>query len=172
VKNPGRRERDAGLANVARLATTGALRDDQEGDAGVGHSFWHPKEKIIEEGVVDVDSMPGGATEPVFWAITEEPKMGNQRAQRRVLMSYNPEHTVCYGGARLLDIDGEWLVNDVFVARSYAKALRQLGTELVLRAGAVGVLSPASTAGRIAARSAGLPLIKKNPAPGRNKKRR
>jgi hypothetical protein len=95
--------------------------------------------------------------------------MGNQRAQRRVLMSYNPEHTVCYGGARLLDIDGEWLVNDVFVARSYAKALRQLGTELVLRGGAVGVLSPASTAGRIAARSAGLPLIKKNPAPERSR---
>lgn len=134
------------LGDVARIKVLGSPGQN-ETDAMIGHPFFFPGEKVVER--LQTEAMVTGSREVVFVTITSMPDPVGYPTMGRVLLSYNEEASVSYGGFFFASSYKKKCIQSVYLVEEYrGSELGALLAELAKRLKISCVFEPVSPAGR------------------------
>jgi hypothetical protein len=152
--------RDQQLGDIARQAITPMAVGDL-GNASIGHPFFFPGEVVERRWVEQHTLNPIDGPEDVHVTLTRSPN-----GQQRVLLSYDQDAHVTYGGIKIVPHAGRSCVNDVFVSQEVrGKGLADRLAQIAKSMGVSCVFTPASAAGEAWSRRHGLALIDADDGP-------
>ncbi len=149
-------ERGPSLGDVARIKVLG-VGGRNEADASIGHPLFFPGEKVVEKATTQ--AVVHGERETVHVVTTSIPDIFGKHSQGRILLSYNAEATVCYGGIFFVKSYGKTCIQSVYLVEEYrggdlGALLGQLAREHKITC----VFEPVSPAGRAWAKRQGFAI--------------
>lgn len=151
-------QRGPSLADVARVKVLGSPGRG-EGDASIGHPFFFPGETVVARDVVQWTLF--GREEPVHVVLTTMPDSIGYKTQGRILLAYDPEATVAYGGIFFVRSYSRTCVQSIYLAEDYRRSgLGSLLADLARKSGIECVFFPVSDDGRAWARRHGFSIVR------------
>lgn len=150
--------RGPSLGDAARIRVLGSSGKG-EADASIGHPFFFPKEEIVRSEKIRWP-MQLGMEEDLWIVVTSMLDPFGKRTQGRVLLAYEKEAHVAYGGFYFYREYDRTCVQSIYLADSYRKlglgsVLAQVANQLKIRC----VTTPISPDGRRWAERYGLKVV-------------
>lgn len=135
------------IGDVARIKVLG-VPGKNEADASIGHAFFFAGEKVVER--LETKAVVHGERETVYVTITSLPDIAGKPTQGRVLLSYDRDAHVSYGGFYFVRSYNETCIQSLYLVEEYRKGdlgalLAQLAKE---KLGIHCVFEPLSPAGK------------------------
>lgn len=110
-------ERDQQLATIAKAHILPGTSSSIEGNASIGHSFYFPGEQIVDQWLETLTI--GTEVENVFVTVTTTRDAQGLVSGHRLLLSYDRNAHVTYGGAFVVKQGKNFCINSVYVVPAY-----------------------------------------------------